>query len=132
MEELRKFEATHSWWSPQTFSKLDNQTLHTFIQTTLQANPVIKTLLQTGSVEDFEAMIVKILEVAPKMITVTLACCLDTLYTLDCDEKPISKEIVGWYRKEGWMFPPFLHEGSEQKIDRIDSKQIATNLLYDA
>ncbi len=132
VEELRKFEVTHSWWSPQTFSRLENQTLKTFIQTTLKEHPVVQTLLQTGSEEEFETFLAKILDASPKMITVTLACCLDTLYSMDCTEQHISRAIVAWYRKEGWKFPPFLHEDGEQKIDETESKRPATDILYDA
>ncbi len=132
MDELRKFEVTHSWWSPQTFSRLENQTLKTFIQTTLKEHPIVQTLLQTGSEEEFETFLAKILDVAPKMITVTLACCLDMLYDMDCTEQSISRAIVAWYRKEGWKFPPFLHEDGEQKIDGADSNRPATDILYDA
>ncbi len=132
VDELRKFEVIHQWWSPQTFQRLDNQTLKRFVEETIAKFDAVQTLLQTGSVDDFETWIASILEQAPKMITVVLACCLNTLHTYDCNEQPISRAIVGWYRQEGWNFPPFLHEQGGQKIDESESMRRATNLIYDA
>jgi len=131
VDDLRKFEVTHQWWSPQTFQRLENQTLKTFVEETLSESTVAQTLLQSGSTDDFESFIAAIFEVAPKMITVVLACCLNHLYSIDSAEQPISQPIVAWYRQEGWNFPPFRHE-EVQKIDEDVPARNVTNLLYDA
>ena len=131
VDELRKFEVIHQWWSPQTFQRLDNQTLKRFVDEQISTCEAFEQLLQTGSTDEFETWIAAILEAAPKMITVVLACILNNLHSLDSANQLLSEQIVAWYRKEGWSFPPFRHE-MVQKIEPEDSVCKATNLLYDA
>lgn len=132
LQDLSAFERIHQWWSPQTFQLLSNKTLAEFTRAKLAELPTLGPLLQTGTLEEFEAFIAAILEAAPKMITSVLACCLDRLYGIDCAQQPVSKPIVAWYRREGWSFPEFCHELPTQKIDEDESTRRATNLVYDA
>ena len=132
VQDLASFERIHQWWSPKTFQVLTNKTLTEFSRAKLAELSTLGPLLQTGTLEEFEAFIAAILEAAPKMITVVLACCLDRLHTIDCAQQPVSAAIVAWYRKEGWNFPQFSHEESGQKIDEDESIRHATNLIYDA
>lgn len=131
VDELRKFEAIHQWWSPQTFQRLENKTLTEFTRAKLADLSTLSPLLQSGSVEEFETWIAAILEAAPKMITVVLACCLDRLHQMDYAQDAISQSIVAWYRKEGWSFPPFHHEQG-QKIDDDWNGRTATQPEDDA
>ena len=134
VQDLASFERIHQWWSPQTFQLLTNKTLTEFSRAKLAELPTLGPLLQTGTLEEFEAFIAAILEAAPKMITVVLACCLDRLHTIDCAQQPVSAAIVAWYRQEGWNFPQFRHEQDNecQKIDDSCPTICATNLVYDA
>ena len=118
VEALRSFEAIHQWWSPQTFQRLDNQTLKTFVEEKLVELSKLSPLLQTGTVDEFESFIAAILDIAPKMITVVLACCLATLHAFHHAQEPVSHSIVDWYRQEGWAFPPFCHE--QDVVKKID------------
>lgn len=131
LDNLRKFEMMYQWWSPQTFQRLENKTLTEFTRKTLYQLSTLGQLLQSGSVEEFEALIAAILETAPKMITVVLACCLDRLHQIDYAQQAISQPIVAWYRQEGWSFPPFHHEQG-QKIDDDGNGRIATQPEDDA
>lgn len=130
VQELASFEHIHQWWSPHTFQRLDNQTLKTFVEKIISESFVIQNLLDTGSIDDFESFLAAILENAPKMITIVLACCLDYLFRMDSEEITISHSIVTWYRQEGWNFPEFRHE--HQKIDENILTEIATHPLQNA
>ena len=110
VEAIASFEKIHSWWSDETFLKADNATLKKFVQNMIYINEYTTDLAVTGTTESMEQLIATLNEQSPKMIVATLMNFLDYLFTFDTDGKLYSKEIVAWYRAQGWQFPPFSHE----------------------
>ncbi len=110
VQVLVSFERIHSWWSDETFTKLDNKTLRNFLQDTLLECPYIDDLLANGTTAEMDQFKIQLLEKCPKMIQATLMNLLDYLYTFDTAGKPFSKDLVTWYRSQGWQFPNFSHE----------------------
>ena len=41
VQVLVSFERIHGWWSDETFTKLDNQTLRNFVRDTIRETPYI-------------------------------------------------------------------------------------------
>ncbi len=114
MQVLVSFERIHGWWSDETFTKLDNQTLRNFVRDTIRETPYIESLVTTGTTADMEQLKSLLLETCPKMAQATLMNLLDYLYAFDMAGNPFSKELVAWYRTQGWQFPKFSHESDLQ------------------
>jgi hypothetical protein len=123
IQDLHTFEAEHSWWSPETFLRLENQSLKDITRKAFEEHAdLIQRLTDEGTVEDMVVLETHLQEKAPKMIIVTLACFLDILYKQATDySKPISKDIVAWYRQKGWQFPEFPHEVFDNKSVKIET-----------
>lgn len=67
--------------------------------------------MMEGTEYDFQDLIDDIFEECPKMMLVFLNVFLDMMHTLENLQEPISKEILKWYRSQGYSFPHFKAEG---------------------
>lgn len=112
VDTLVSFERIHSWWSDETFLKVDNTTLKNFVHDTLYDSPYIEELATNGSVESIEKLKERLKDKSPKMLFSVLINFLDYLHVRDTDRIPLSKDLVTWYRDQGWKFPAFSHEAS--------------------
>jgi hypothetical protein len=116
-QDLRAFEAEHSWWSSETFSKLDNSTLQAFTKRLFQKHvAVIHPLIQEGTAQEMDAFQTTLQQRAPKMLVATLVRFLDQLHTVAEKGENVSHSVVAWYRQKGWKFPEFPHEVSQEKL----------------
>lgn len=120
-QDLRAFEAEHSWWSSETFMKLDNSTLQMFTKRLFQKHAVvIQPLIQEGIAEEMDTFQTMLQQRSPKMIVAILARFLDQLHNAVETDKNISHPVVAWYRQKGWQFPEFPHEIQDSaKIEPI-------------
>lgn len=112
IDALTAFERIHSWWSDETFQKLDNQTMRNFLQDTIGEHSWCHDLASSGTAEQMDQFKAQLLDRCPKMTQSALMNFLDYVYTFDTTGTPFSTQIVAWYRAQGWQFPPFSHEHS--------------------
>ena len=122
VEAIASFEKIHSWWSDETFLKADNATLKKFVQNMIHISEYTSELAVTGTAESMEELVTILKMECPKMVMVTLMNFLDYLFSFDIDGKPYSKELVAWYRGQGWQFPPFSHEEEADADSETDSE----------
>jgi len=107
---LKAIEVEYRWWSPEIFLRLENETLKRKVKEALTNQKYITQLAAYGTTKDIEDFAFALHEQTPMMIVSVLACFLDTMFLQETLNLPISKEIVEWYRKEGWQFPKFTCE----------------------
>jgi hypothetical protein len=112
LNELKKVEQEHRWWSPEVFLSLENKTLKRKVVEIIEKSTYITRLAAYGTKEDIQDFTFELHEKTPMMIVSVLSCFLDKMFTLETHHVPISNEIVAWYRKEGWQFPKFKCETS--------------------
>jgi hypothetical protein len=111
---LRSYEATHQWWSPETFLQLENKALKKAVEDALQSNyDAIQHLITDGSTKEMDDFHTLLKTETIQMSISTLAVFLNILYSEATDKQtPVSKDVVAWYRSQGWKFPLFPHEAS--------------------
>jgi hypothetical protein len=107
---LKTIEIEHRWWSPEIFLRLENETLKRKVKETLSNHAYIARLAAYGTTKDIQDFTFTLHEKTPLLIISVLACFLDTMFSQESMHLPISREIVEWYRKEGWQFPKFKCE----------------------
>lgn len=112
VQVLVSFERIHGWWSDKTFINPQNMTLRNFVLDTIHESPYIESLVTIGTTADMDQLKSLLLETCPKMAQATFMNLLDYLYAFDMAGNPFSKELVVWYRSQGWQFPNFSHEAA--------------------
>jgi hypothetical protein len=122
LNNLKIIEVEHRWWSPEIFLRLENETLKRKVKELLTDNKYILTLAAYGTTKEIQDFAASLHEQTPLMIVSVLACFLDAMFLQETMNLPISREIVEWYRKEGWQFPKFQCEttGSHETTRSID------------
>jgi hypothetical protein len=110
IQQLKSIELEHRWWSPEVFLRLENKTLERKVKAVLENHAWITKLAAEGTVQDIETFKNALHEKTPLMIVSVLACFLDTMFLQETLRLPISIQIVGWYRQQGWQFPKFRSE----------------------
>jgi hypothetical protein len=110
LNELKKVEMEHRWWSPEVFLSLENKTLKRKVVEIIEKSTYITRIAAYGTREDIQDLTFALHDKTPMMIISVLSCLLDKMFTLETLHVPISQHIVEWYRSEGWKFPKFKCE----------------------
>jgi hypothetical protein len=119
LKKLKSIEAEQRWWSPEVFLHLENQTLKRKVGAVLTNNTWITRLIAYGTIQDIETFAFELHEKVPLMIISVLAIFLDKMYYQESIHLPVSRDIVSWYRREGWKFPAFRHESETQTSNAV-------------
>jgi len=107
---LLGIEREHRWWSPEIFLRLENETLKRKVKAVLQESKYRTTLATYGTTKEIQAFTDSLHEKAPLILVSTLACFLDAMFQQETLGIPVSRQIVAWYRAQGWQFPKFKCE----------------------
>jgi hypothetical protein len=107
---LRAIELEHRWWSPEIFLRLENETLRRKVKEVLQSSPYRLWLATHGTSKDIQEFADSLHERTPLIIISALTCFLDSMFQQETSKIPVSAQIIGWYRQQGWDFPQFKCE----------------------
>jgi Fe2+ or Zn2+ uptake regulation protein len=118
---LKSYEKEFENWLPHHFLEAKSETLKKAIETSLQQEPTLEHFLRTGTEEEATALLELLREEVPMMTVATLKGILDTLYKYEALQETPSKELVRWYRAQGWKFPEFRFEKIELKVTVVES-----------
>jgi hypothetical protein len=118
---LKRFDAEHSFWDYTTCSSPTNQTLRREIGYILQNQLNLESFLIYSTPKDLEDLLKEVRDFVPRFTVATLKGILDELYKCEALQQSFNKELVRWYRAQGWSFPEFTFEQSE----KIESETIS-------
>ena len=111
IESLISFLKNHIIWEPDRFSNIHNDEMRKAVRAAFrEPSNFIPNLLQNGSMEDMETFSKAVKEKAYPMYLATFAGFLEMLYSQEERQLPYSKELVVWFRENGWQFPKFEFE----------------------
>ena len=122
IRSLKAFDAEHSYWSFETFHSPTNQTLKRFVEFTLQNNLNLESFLVYSEGKDLEELTKELRDFIPRMLVPCLKGLLDALHRQEALQQHYNRELVGWFRTQGWKFPAFPFE-MEQKIEDGPTQQ---------
>lgn len=114
---LSKFQNDNQSWNFYDFYDIQNKDLKHSVLNIIKAEfKFIDNLLEKGSYSDVDQLYATIKKTAAHMGTITFSCLLEQLFLREEMNIPFSKEMVSWYRSNGWNFPEFVFE----KLDKLD------------
>lgn len=119
LESLKSYEEKFADWQPHHFLEAKSETLKKAVETSLQQEPMLDHFIHQGTEEEAMALVELLREEVPMMTVATLKGILDTLYKHEALQEDISKDVVRWYRKQGWKFPEFRFEKIEAETTKV-------------
>lgn len=129
LESLKTYETKFEDWEPHRFLDAKSDTLKKAVECSLQQEPTFDHFLHQGTAAEATQLVELLREEVPLMTVVTLKGILDALYKHEALQEEISQELVGWYRVQGWKFPPFkfekLAEEQAQAPQKIEEQPAA-------
>lgn len=120
---LKAFDAEHSYWSFETFMSPTNQTLKRFVEFTLQTHLNLESFLVYSEAKDLEELTRELRDFVPRMLVPCLKGVLDVLHRQEALQQHYNRDLVLWFRTQGWSFPAFPFE-TEQKIEDKPTNQL--------
>ena len=126
LESLKTYEKEFENWQPHHFLEAKSETLKKAVERSLQAEPTFEHFLQNGTVEEATQLLELLREEVPMMTVGTLKGILDALYRHEALQGKPSQDLVGWYRKQGWKFPPFQFEKEQEAAQKIETQPAAS------
>lgn len=125
---LSKFQNDNQCWNFYDFYDIQNKDLKHSVLNIIKAEYLfIDNLLEKGSYSDVEILFETIKKTATHMATITFSCLLEQLFLREEMDIPFSREMVSWYRKNGWKFPDFLFEKKDNNTTTVDELEDRTN-----
>lgn len=108
---LEAFVKNQMFWPPEQFQDIQDETVRKCVRAAFrEPSHYIPKLLQTGTQETLEEFSKAVKDRCPLMYLATFAGFLEMLYAQECQDHPYSRELVPWFRKNGWTFPKFKFE----------------------
>jgi hypothetical protein len=114
--DLEKFQKDHSWWKIEKFYSLSNTKLKKEVESIFMKNDIyMDNFFRTATGETINELMTQVRSKASLMFLSVFASILDQLYKREETGYDFSKEIVEWFREQGWEFPQFQYE-KDKKI----------------
>jgi hypothetical protein len=112
VQDLSNFQKDHQWWAIEKFYNIKNESLKRAVEGVVKKHETfLKDVAINGEAAAIETIVEKIKQEAPFMFVSFMACFLDYMYKLNTIQKQdVSKELISWYRRQGWDFPTFSFE----------------------
>jgi spore coat protein CotF len=127
---LSKFQNDNQSWNFYDFYDIQNKDLKHSVLNIIKAEyNFIDNLLDKGSYSDVDMLYATIKKTATHMATITFSCLLEQLFLREEMNISFSKEMVSWYRKNGWNFPEFLFEKLDAVTNRLDELENKINKI---
>jgi hypothetical protein len=118
---LSKFQTDNGTWNLYDFYDIQNKEMKHSVLNILKAESgFVDSLLEKGSYSEADDFYKKIQETASHMGMITFSCLLEQLFLREELDKPFSREMVSWYRKNGWKFPDFSFECERLLVNEIN------------
>ena len=119
VEQLAEFEKNHHSWEDKKFLNIQTKEAKEAVEEIYRTNEAyINELAAKGTDMELVAFVNKVKKQSPRMILFVLSCFLDLIHKREEASQDISREIVKWYRYEGWKFPLFDYE--KKNIVRLE------------
>lgn len=114
--DLEKFQNDHSWWKIEKFYSLSNTKLKKEVESMFMKHDIfMDNFFRTATRETVNELMALVRSKSSHMFLSVFACILDQLYKREETGYGFSKEIVNWFREQGWEFPQFQYE-KDKKI----------------